>query len=68
MIVTLSDLDLFIHVVKASTDAMGIPKIKRRCIDLARRTQGNTGRAHRQISIGRDGEVVIENVAAGLDA
>src|SRR5712664_2219 len=69
VIVALADLNLFNGIAQAHADPMGDAEIERRPIDPARRAQWDAGRAHRQVSIRGDREVMIQNAAAAsLDA
>src|SRR6266849_2779392 len=69
VIVALADLNLFNGIAQAHADPMGDAEIERRPIDPARRAQRDAGRAHRQVSIRGDREVMIQNAAAAsLDA
>src|SRR5712664_2379905 len=69
VIVALADLNLFNGIAQARADPIGDAEIERRPVDPARRAQRDAGRAHRQVSIRGDREVMIQNAAAaGLDA
>src|SRR6266581_1021014 len=64
VIVALADLNLFKGIAQAHADAMGDAEIERRPVDPARPAQWDAGRAHRQVSIRSDREMMIQNAAA----
>src|SRR5712664_1501945 len=65
VIVALADLNLFKGIAQAHADAVGDAEIERSPVDPARpAAQWEAGRAHRQVSIRSDREMMIQNAAA----
>src|SRR6266850_1464002 len=65
VIVALADLNLFKGIAQAHADAVGDAEIERSPVDPARpAAQWEAGRAHRQVGIRSDREMMIQNAAA----